>query len=1625
MQKRRRPYRSLLHLERLEDRTVPAFTGTVSGNFAFWDGTAGIDTLTIDASGGLLRHDDSSGNFASEFDFDSTVAGVQSLPIASVPRLTVNGGNGSDLFNVGTSAVPASSFQCRLIFNGDGGTDFLNWNNLSDTVDRQINVQGGIFNQVFIPFTGASVAFGLNNMIEGFSILAGTGNDTINISESPLNLGTINGNGGNDTFNIGDGGIMNGLGGFTLEGSDGNDVVNFDDQNETSGQSYTLTNNSLARSNAGTTTFQLFETVNLLAGSGADVVNIHQTLSTVTTNINTGVGIDFVNGGNAGSMQSILGAVNLTDPSGSDQLAFNNVNDTIGRSLAVSTAGVTGLAPGVISFIDSGGQMNISNGSGDDTVTIVDDLNMILGISGSNGVDTLVAPNLNNTWDINTNNAGIQGVINSASGYERLIGGSQSDTFNFGTVFDPKILINGAAGTDTFNYTAHTTSGIAVNLGLGTTGLSATLNSDAEVPPQGSAATGTVSITNYNIATKTFDINLNVSDLDPASVTGFHLHGGAMGINDAVLIDFLSLGSLTPNGTGFTYSATGVSLPAVQEAAFLAGLTYINIHTSAFPNGIIRGQVLSSGNVNLANGTASGVTQVTGIEHMTGSTGNDSLVGSFAANTMLGGDGNDILLGGPGADTMRGGVNDDIIVWSNGDGSDVIEGDAGLDLVQVNGSLTADDQFVIGPNGLRLAFQRTSPGPFTLDIGTTEGLNVLGNGGNDNFNTVNLTGVADLTTLNLFGLEGNDTFNNLAPATSAAINIDGGPGSNGAGVNSVTFDLTGTTNPTQASTTATSGLTTYGNRSPVSYRNIQNLTSISGAFQPSNPGPSNLALFIGANFDENSNSGLLGSFDNPDGEAHTVTIDFGDGSVPLVLNLPAGVHGFQVDHFYFDDNPSGTLADIHTVTVTVTDGVNTLTGTRNTLIHNVAPSNANVTATPTSAGSASTITVTFDDPGTLDPHLLNVDFGDGQTQNIGVGPGQSSVTFTHTYTNPGNFTVSVVVNDDDLGSSPQVQTTVNVANPVPIVTPPVPPTSIEGASTQFLLGAFTDPNNSGNYTVTVNWGDSSPNTVFNQANTGAVTFQNHTFSQDGVFTVTITVADVDGSSTPVSFLATVSNVLPVAIDSPDQFAVATIAQSFDLGSFSDPGADAPWTVTVNWGDGSPNGNFTVNTPGVLPTLTHAFATAGTFNVVVTVNDDDGFGTSDYLVTVIPPEAHVLGNVFRDFNRDGSFNTTDRGQSGVVVFADRDGDGILDANEPTATTDLDGNYNLTVGFEGAVHVRQVVPEGFTQTTGDPTTVNVNFGDTVSVDAMGLGRIVKPIVAVAGRTGNQPFVQVRDVDGTLRFSFTPYATVKTALKDVRLATGDVNDDGIEDIFAVPGPGIAGAISIFSGADGQLLRVFSAFSFPYTKGLSVAAGDVNGDGVADVWVGTDPGAGPVVRVFDGATTNLLKSFTPVNATQASGVRVAAGDVNGDGVVDVITTPGLGNTTNRIRVMAYDALSGSILQNYVVAKPGSNAAQIGITAGDLDGDGRAETLINFTKNGRSELLTFSNGASTSTATWKGSAVQVAAKDLNGDGIADLLFAGSAGQLPRIALKDGSSGLTLLNALILSSTQKKGLVIA
>jgi hypothetical protein len=125
---------------------------------------------------------------------------------------------------------------------------------------------------------------------------------------------------------------------------------------------------------------------------------------------------------------------------------------------------------------------------------------------------------------------------------------------------------------------------------------------------------------------------------------------------------------------------------------------------------------------------------------------------------------------------------------------------------------------------------------------------------------------------------------------------------------------------------------------------------------------------------------------------------------------------------------------------------------------------------------------------------------------------------------------------------------------------------------------------------------------------------------------------------------------------------------------------------------------------------------------------------------------------------------------------------------------------------------------------------------------------------------------------------------------VAAGDVNHDGFADIITGAGAGGGPQVRIFSGFNGAVLGSFFAFNPNFIGGVRVAAGDVNHDGFADVIAAAGAGGGPEVKVYDGATGNLIGDFFAYPSTFSGGVYVASADVNGDGFADIITGPGPG---------------------------------------------------------------------------------------------------------------------------------------
>ena len=90
-------------------------------------------------------------------------------------------------------------------------------------------------------------------------------------------------------------------------------------------------------------------------------------------------------------------------------------------------------------------------------------------------------------------------------------------------------------------------------------------------------------------------------------------------------------------------------------------------------------------------------------------------------------------------------------------------------------------------------------------------------------------------------------------------------------------------------------------------------------------------------------------------------------------------------------------------------------------------------------------------------------------------------------------------------------------------------------------------------------------------------------------------------------------------------------------------------------------------------------------------------------------------------------------------------------------------------------------------------------------------------------------------------------------------------------------------------ETLRGFFAFLQAFSHGMTVASGDVNADGIADVIADSGAGASTRVALIDGKTSQPIRTFLPFDGFTC-GATVATGDFNNDGLVDIVTGAGPG---------------------------------------------------------------------------------------------------------------------------------------
>jgi hypothetical protein len=244
-------------------------------------------------------------------------------------------------------------------------------------------------------------------------------------------------------------------------------------------------------------------------------------------------------------------------------------------------------------------------------------------------------------------------------------------------------------------------------------------------------------------------------------------------------------------------------------------------------------------------------------------------------------------------------------------------------------------------------------------------------------------------------------------------------------------------------------------------------------------------------------------------------------------------------------------------------------------------------------------------------------------------------------------------------------------------------------------------------------------------------------------------------------------------------------------------------------------------------------------------------------------------------------------------------------------------------------------------------------------------------------------------------------------VRVALGDVRADGVEDIVTAPGPGGGPDIRVFDACTGALLREFMAYAPQFTGGVYLAVADVNGDGYADIITGADAGGGPHVEVWSGKDGSLLRSFYAYMPTFTGGVRVAAGDVNGDGKAEVVTAPGRGGGPD---VRVWDGGSGNLIREFAAYDPGYRFG-VFVAVGDVNRDGFAD-IITGTDQGSSagaNVRVFSglNGAVLQNffaypPSFDGGVRVGVVQDINDDGGVDIVAAAGPSGGPHVEVFDG-----------------------
>jgi hypothetical protein len=254
---------------------------------------------------------------------------------------------------------------------------------------------------------------------------------------------------------------------------------------------------------------------------------------------------------------------------------------------------------------------------------------------------------------------------------------------------------------------------------------------------------------------------------------------------------------------------------------------------------------------------------------------------------------------------------------------------------------------------------------------------------------------------------------------------------------------------------------------------------------------------------------------------------------------------------------------------------------------------------------------------------------------------------------------------------------------------------------------------------------------------------------------------------------------------------------------------------------------------------------------------------------------------------------------------------------------------------------------------------------------------------------------------------------------------------------GPGPAPDVHVYDPQGGALKYDLHPFTNDSLGGVRVAVGDVNADGIPDIITAQGPGGG-TVQVFDGATgkplAGPLASFTPFGPDYHHGLWVSAADVNGDGHADIVVGEDAGGEP---RVRVFSGKDGSLRADFLAFDP-SFRGGVRVAVADFNHDHHADIVAGQGPGGQAvnvfegATLSLSNAAPAPAfaipqpfAVSFDQGVYVATGDVYGDGVPKILVSQGAGHDPEVAVFDGAAGRKELASFVVRGFQDGARVAA